>query len=42
MDEKQNKVPNAVVQPEEEIFKQRKEKLLRLREEEGYDPYRIE
>ena len=42
MDEKQNKVPNEVVQPEEEIFKQRKEKLLRLREEEGYDPYRIE
>ena len=42
MDEKQTKVPNAVVQPEEEIFKQRKEKLLRLREEEGYDPYRIE
>lgn len=28
--------------PEEEIFRQRKEKLARLREEEGYDPFLIE
>ena len=25
--------------PEEEIFRQRKDKLERLRSEEGYDPY---
>jgi lysyl-tRNA synthetase class 2 len=25
--------------PEEEIFRQRKDKLERLRAEEGYDPY---
>ena len=25
--------------PEEEIFRQRKDKLMRLRAEEGYDPF---
>lgn len=25
--------------PEEEIYRQRKDKLMRLREEEGYDPF---
>ena len=44
MDENHRKDPKVAVQPEDEmeIFRQRKEKLLRLREEEGYDPYRIE
>lgn len=37
MDEK-DKLPIAVL-PDEEIFKQRKDKLSRLKEEEGYDPY---
>jgi lysyl-tRNA synthetase class 2 len=32
----------SVEQSENEIFRQRKEKLRRLREEEGYDPYLVE
>jgi lysyl-tRNA synthetase class 2 len=28
--------------PEEEIFRQRKEKLFRLRQEEGYDPFAVD
>ncbi|GHV29994.1 lysine--tRNA ligase [Synergistales bacterium] len=36
-------IPNAEITeaelPEEEIFRQRKDKLRRLREEEGYDPF---
>jgi len=28
------------IMPEEEIFRQRKDKLMRLREEEGYDPFK--
>ncbi len=27
------------ITPEEEIFRQRKDKLMRLRQEEGYDPF---
>ena len=34
----ENKTQN--IMPEEEIFRQRKEKLKRLREEENYDPYK--
>lgn len=41
-EEMQNPNPQQkdVQVPEEEIFRQRKDKLMRLREEEGYDPYK--
>lgn len=39
--ERQNISP-ANEMPEEEILRQRKEKLKRLKEEEGYDPYEVD
>lgn len=42
MAEETNKTPKEQqnTMPEEEIFRQRKDKLMRLRAEEGYDPYK--
>ena len=37
-EEKKNAQAQQNVMPEEEIFRQRKDKLTRLRTEEGYDP----
>jgi len=39
-DEAKKEQNQSTVMPEEEIFKQRKDKLERLRKEEGYDPYK--
>ena len=39
--ERQNISP-ANEMPEEEILRQRKEKLKRLKEEEGYNPYEMD
>ena len=39
-EEKKNAQAQQNVMPEEEIFRQRKDKLTRLRTEEGYDPYK--
>lgn len=39
-EEKKNAPTQQNVMPEEEIFRQRKDKLTRLRTEEGYDPYK--
>lgn len=39
-EEKKNAPAQQNVMPEEEIFRQRKDKLMRLRTEEGYDPYK--
>ena len=39
-EEKKNAQAQQNVMPEEEIFSQRKDKLTRLRTEEGYDPYK--
>lgn len=39
-EEKKNAPAQQNVMPEEEIFRQRKDKLTRLRSEEGYDPYK--
>ena len=39
-EEKKNAQAQQNVMPEEEIFRQRKDKLARLRTEEGYDPYK--
>ena len=39
-EEKRNAPERQNLMPEEEIFRQRKDKLTRLRTEEGYDPYR--
>ena len=36
---KKNQQQNVPQVSEEEVFKQRKDKLFRLREEEGYDPF---
>lgn len=36
----QNAKKKGAQAPEEEIFRQRKDKLMRLREEENYDPYK--
>lgn len=36
----QNQQQKETQAPEEEIFRQRKDKLMRLREEEGYDPFK--
>lgn len=36
----QNEQQKGAQMPEEEIFRQRKDKLMRLREEENYDPYK--
>lgn len=38
-EEQKNNAKEQNTMPEEEIFRQRKDKLLRLRSEEGYDPY---
>lgn len=37
---REEKAQQANMMPEEEIFRQRKDKLTRLRAEEGYDPYK--
>ncbi len=37
-----NKKPEQTITPEEEILRQRIEKLNRMRQEEGYDPYAID
>ena len=39
-DTKNKEEAQSTVMPEEEIFKQRKDKLERLRKEEGYDPFK--
>ena len=39
-DTKNKDEAQSTVMPEEEIFKQRKDKLERLRKEEGYDPFK--
>ena len=40
MNEEKNEINTNLEVPEEEILKQRMDKLLRLRREEGFDPFR--
>jgi lysyl-tRNA synthetase class 2 len=42
MSEEKERETGTPAIPEEEIFRQRKDKLMRLRSEEGFDPFRIE